>query len=128
MRCLSLVCILFAALVAKNDALRAASSAVTRTSTTRLHESFGIDSPTVFDAVKNTPPELLGEVNYKERFVASYKRDALLLDEDLVTKIRKNRLLALTAESGLLEALQEKGLSLSKVLHHHVAVIFYSYI
>jgi hypothetical protein len=112
---LSIASILLAFLVSTTSALRTFQKTPVRATSTRLHESFGIRLPTVLDAIEATPKELLGEVNYKDRFVASYKSDALLLDEDLVTKIRKNRLLALTAESGLLEALEEKGLSLSKI-------------
>lgn len=86
-----------------------------RVSCTRVYENFGLDFAE--DSYANTPREILGEVNYKDRFVGSYQPDALLLggNEDIITKIRKNQLLRLTAESGILETLEQQGLTLSQL-------------
>lgn len=67
--------------------------------------------------IDNTDPLLLGEVNYKN-FVGSYKEDALLLGNENynpIDRIRAMQLLSITADSGLLEALEEKGVTLSAV-------------
>jgi len=87
----------------------------TRVSSTRVHENFGLDFAE--DSYANTPKEILGEVNYKEGFVGSYNPDALLLggSDDIVTKIRKNKLLQITADSGILETLERQGLTLSQL-------------
>ncbi len=81
-----------------------------------LHENFytGIGE----DPAKNAPPELLTERKYQD-FVRSYKPDAMILNPepkyDVLNRIRELRLLSLTADSGLLEVLGVKGLSLSQV-------------
>lgn len=88
---------------------------IVRQQNTRVNENFGLDFAE--DPYANTLPAILGEVNLKDGFVKSYKPDALLLssDDDLILKIRKNQLLKQTVESGLLEALEAQGLTLSQV-------------
>lgn len=78
-----------------------------------LHENFflGIGE----DPAENTPKELYGEVSY-QNFVRSTNTKGLLVDEyDLITRLRETQLLGLIAESGLLEELESKGLTLSKL-------------
>lgn len=78
-----------------------------------LSESFGFDFAE--DQVENTDPIIIGEVNYKN-FVESYKPNALLLGNyNIVEKIREAQLLSLTVDSGLLEALEAKGITLSQI-------------
>lgn len=91
------------------------SNNIVRQQNTKVNENFGLDFAE--DPYANTLPAILGEVNLKDGFVKSYKPDALLLsnDEDLVLKIRKNQLLKQTVDSGLLEALEAQGLTLSQV-------------
>lgn len=78
-----------------------------------LHENFGLDiaeSPE-----ENTLREIYGEVNYKN-FVGKYEPNGLLLGGyDIIQRIREQKLLTLTVESGLLEALEQKGVTLSQV-------------
>jgi hypothetical protein len=78
-----------------------------------LHENFflGVGE----DPLENTPSLLLGEANYRN-FVAEYDPNALLnggKQYNIVERIRELKLLKLTADSGLLEALEKKGLTLS---------------
>lgn len=78
-----------------------------------VHENFFLDIAE--DPEKNTPRQIFGEVTYKN-FVGSYNPDALLLGNyDVVSRVRVLKLLSLTADAGLLEALESKGLTLSKV-------------
>lgn len=80
-----------------------------------LNENFGLDIGE--DPIENTPRSLLGEANYRN-FVAEYDPNALLnggKQYNIVERIRELKLLKLTAESGLLEALEKKGLTLSGV-------------
>jgi len=69
------------------------------------------------DPEKNTAKQIYGEANYKT-FVKSYNPDALLIGGtryNAIERIRALKLLTLTAESGLLEVLESKGLTLSTV-------------
>jgi len=69
------------------------------------------------DPAANTPRLLYGEVNYKN-FVESYKPDALLIgggSYNIIQRIRELKLLSLTVDSGLLDALESKGITLSKL-------------
>ena len=96
---------------------------------TPLSENFFLDIDTVFDPAVNTPRELFGEgksciiltkllsynfyiiiiVAYKG-YVENYDDQALLLGNyNPIDGIRSNKLLSLTADSGLLEALEAKG-------------------
>lgn len=80
-----------------------------------LNENFGLGIGE--DPLENTPRSLLGEANYRN-FVAEYDENALLnggKQYKIVERIRELKLLKLTAESGLLEALEKKGLTLSGV-------------
>ena len=80
-----------------------------------LNENFGLDIGE--DPYENTPRSLLGEANYRN-FVAEYDPNALLnggKQYNIVERIRELKLLKVTAESGLLEALEKKGLTLSGV-------------
>lgn len=79
-----------------------------------MNENFGLGIGE--DTRENTPDLLLGEVNYKT-FVASYKPNALIVNGkyDIIQSIRDSRLLSVTADSGLLQALEAKGLTLSQV-------------
>ena len=82
---------------------------------TPLNENFGLGIGE--DPLENTPRSLLGEANYRN-FVAEYDENALLnggKQYKIVERIRELKLLKLTAESGLLEALEKKGLTLSGV-------------
>jgi hypothetical protein len=110
----SLVVILAAvALVSTNAFLQVPTALKLRAAP--LNENFGLKIGE--DPLENTPSLLLGEVNYKN-FVAEYDPDALLnggKQYKIVERIRELKLLKLTAESGLLEALEKKGLTLSTV-------------
>jgi hypothetical protein len=80
-----------------------------------LYENFGLNIGE--DPIENTPRSLLGEENYRN-FVAEYDPNALLnggKQYNIVERIRELKLLKVTAESGLLEALEKKGLTLSGV-------------
>lgn len=80
-----------------------------------LYENFGLDIAE--DPSVNTPRQILGEANYV-RFVQSYDDKALRVGGsryDIIERIRTLKLLTATADSGLLEALEAKGLTLSKV-------------
>lgn len=80
-----------------------------------LNENFGLSIGE--DPIENTPRSLLGEANYRN-FVAEYDPNALLnggKQYNIVERIRELKLLKVTAESGLLEALEKKGLTLSGV-------------
>jgi len=69
------------------------------------------------DPAINTPKEIFGEAAYKE-FIATYDPNALLLGGapyDIIGRVRALKLLTATADSGLLEALEAKGLTLSQV-------------
>lgn len=82
---------------------------------TPLSENFFLDIDTVFDPAVNTPRELFGEVAYKG-YVENYDDQALLLGNyNPINGIRSNKLLSLTADSGLLEALEAKGVTLSQL-------------
>mmetsp|Transcript_25592 Transcript_25592/g.33483 ORF Transcript_25592/g.33483 Transcript_25592/m.33483 type:complete len:229 (-) Transcript_25592:546-1232(-) len=67
------------------------------------------------DSYANTPRELLGEANYKTT-VKTYNSKGLLARKyDPVERIAQLKLLTATADSGLLEALESKGVTLSTV-------------
>lgn len=81
-----------------------------------LNENFGFDFSE--DSYANTPKQILGEANYV-KFVQSYDEKALRVSSgsryDIIERIRALKLLTATADSGLLEALEAKGLTLAKV-------------
>lgn len=80
-----------------------------------VRENFFLDIAE--DPVVNTPKQILGEAAYKS-FVASYDKNALVnggSQYNVIERLRALKLLKATAESGLIEALEEKGLTLSKV-------------
>lgn len=78
-----------------------------------LNENFGLKIAE--DPVVNTDRTILGEVAYKS-FVESYDPKALLIGKyDIVERIRELKLLSLTVDSGLLDALADRGLTLSQV-------------
>ena len=80
-----------------------------------LNENFFLDIGE--DPAVNTPREIFGEVALKG-YVGTYKPDALILGGpkyNIVERIRELKLLKLTAESGLLEALEARGITLSKL-------------
>jgi len=82
-----------------------------------LQENFFIELPTLNDPNKVTPKLLNGEENYKN-FVAEYNPNALLLGGEpyqLIKRVRELELLSKTVDSGLLEALQEKGVTLTQL-------------
>lgn len=82
-----------------------------------VHENFFLDIPTTLDSETTRVPELRGEAAYKN-FVESYKPEALILGGEkyeILTRVRQLKLLSATADSGLLEALEAKGLTLSQV-------------
>eukprot|EP01041_Mallomonas_annulata_P010842 gene10842-22626_t len=69
------------------------------------------------DPAENTPRAIFGEAEYK-KFVASYNPEGLIVggpNYDLITRVRQLKLLTVTAESGLLQALEAKGLTLSQI-------------
>mmetsp|Transcript_13931 Transcript_13931/g.12633 ORF Transcript_13931/g.12633 Transcript_13931/m.12633 type:complete len:257 (-) Transcript_13931:61-831(-) len=79
-----------------------------------VNENFFLDIAE--DPAVNTPKEIFGEVSYKT-FVEKYDPEALLVGGkkyNIIERVRALKLLSLTAESGLLEALEEKGLTLSQ--------------
>lgn len=95
--------------------------AVRRSSLAPLQENFFIDLPTLNDPSKITPKLLNGEETYKN-FVGSYDKDALLLggggggsNYNVITRVRELKLLSATVNSGLLEALEEKGVTLTQL-------------
>jgi hypothetical protein len=78
-----------------------------------VNENFFLDIAE--DPAKNTPQQIFGEVTYKN-FVGQYEPDALILGNyDIIARVRELKLLTATADAGLLEALEEKGLTLSQV-------------
>lgn len=78
-----------------------------------LNENFGLKIAE--DPVVNTDRTILGEVAYKS-FVESYDPKALLIGKyDILERIRELKLLSLTVDSGLLDALADRGLTLSQV-------------
>ena len=78
-----------------------------------VHENFFLDIAE--DPAVNTPQQIFGEVAYKN-FVAKNNPNGLLARQyNIVERVRELKLLKLTAESGLLETLESKGLSLSKL-------------
>lgn len=86
-----------------------------RTSLKPLAENFFLDIAE--DPVENTPKALLGEANYRN-FVESYNPEGLIVGGPkykLIERVRQLKLLSLTAESGLLEALESKGVTLSQI-------------
>ena len=96
-----------------------------RASLKPLQENFFLELPTLNDPGKVTPNLLLGEEKYRD-FVESFDDAALLNKEDPfatggkgsydpIDRVRALKLLTLTAESGLLEALEARGLTLSQV-------------
>jgi len=87
----------------------------TRSSLQPLRENFFVDLPTLNDPEKVTPAAILGEAKYKS-FVEQYDPDALLLGNyRILNRIRESKLLTATAESGPLEALEARGVTLSKL-------------
>jgi len=78
-----------------------------------IHENFFLDIAE--DPAINTPREIFGEVSYKQ-FVKKVVPDGLLSREyKVIERVRELKLLSLTAESGILEALEKKGLTLSQI-------------
>lgn len=78
-----------------------------------VHENFFLDI--AGDPKASTPAELYGEVAYKT-FVAKNNPDGLLVAQyKIIERARELKLLSLVAESGLLEALEAKGLTLSRL-------------
>eukprot|EP00597_Dinobryon_sp_UTEXLB2267_P002324 CAMPEP_0170072974 /NCGR_PEP_ID=MMETSP0019_2-20121128/10480_1 /TAXON_ID=98059 /ORGANISM="Dinobryon sp., Strain UTEXLB2267" /LENGTH=272 /DNA_ID=CAMNT_0010282217 /DNA_START=110 /DNA_END=928 /DNA_ORIENTATION=- len=78
-----------------------------------VNENFFLDIGE--DPSENTPREIFGEVAYKS-FVESYDSKGLIVGKyDIIERVRELKLLSLTADSGLLEALEAKGLTLSKL-------------
>merc|ERR1719199_1635930 len=94
-------------------ALRSAARSAGR-STLRM-ENFGFDFAE--DAAASALGEdstLLGEKRLKEIFVPSVQKRALLTDDyPILERVSEMNLLTQTAKSGLLTALDEKGLTLS---------------
>ena len=116
MSAFSFVLLLIVAVFTSTNAL--VPSITSRKISTRgtvLYENFGFDFSE--DASINTPKRIFGEVNLKN-FVEDYDPDALLLGGpkyNIIQRIRELRLLTATADSGLLEALEAKGLTLAQV-------------
>ena len=82
-----------------------------------LQENFFLDLPTLNDPSKITPKLLNGEENYKN-FVGEYDPNALLLGGGVyapIKRVRELRLLSLTVDSGVLQALQDKGVTLTQL-------------
>lgn len=68
------------------------------------------------DPAINTPKQIFGEVAYKS-FVDEYDPNSLIngrTNYDIIKRVRELKLLSLAADSGLIEALEAKGLTLSK--------------
>ena len=125
------LCIVFAVLASSVSGFVAPSSQARKTLQKPLQESFGLQIATLNDPTKVTPPLLFGETSVKG-FVGSYDKNALLLSEksfavtddpknqnsgpyDIIERVRSLQLLSLTADSGLLEALEDKGITLSQI-------------
>lgn len=90
-----------------------------RRSLAPLHENFFIELPTLNDPSKITPKLLNGEETYKN-FVGSYDKEALLLggprgSYNVISRVRELKLLSATVNSGLLEALEGKGVTLTQL-------------
>jgi len=78
-----------------------------------VYENFGLTIAE--DPAENTPKEIFGEAAYKS-FVQSYNPEGLIVGGpkyNIIERLRQLKLLTVTAESGLLEALEEKGVTLS---------------
>lgn len=78
-----------------------------------VHENFFLDIAE--DPAINTPRQIFGEVAYKNFVKESNPNGLLARQYNIVERVRELKLLKLTAESGLLEELESKGLSLSKL-------------
>jgi len=79
-------------------------------------ENFGFNFAE--DQRENTPAAILGERRLKTEFIASYKPTSLLLEGPpypVFQELQQKKILSTTVESGLLEALEDLGLSLSDV-------------
>lgn len=88
---------------------------VARCKTMSLRENFFININTVTDPAAATPKEIFGEVAYKD-FINRVEPTGLLSDNyNIVQRIREQKLLTVVANSGLLETLEQKGLTLSKL-------------
>lgn len=87
-----------------------------------LQENFFIDLPTLNDPSKITPKLLNGEETYKN-FVDSYDPNSLLTggggggggSYNAIRRIRELKLLSATVDSGLLQALEDKGVTLTQL-------------
>ena len=93
-----------------------------------LKESFGLEISTVNDPAKASPSQLLSEDSYR-KFVGEFDDGALInkvgigasfasggsSEYDVLDRVRSLKLLTLTAESGLLEALEARGVTLAQV-------------
>ena len=83
---------------------------------TRVQESFGFDFAE--DQAENTADGILGERRLKEEFIRSYKPTATVIEGKpyrLFQEVQDKKILSATAESGLLGALDDLGLTLSDV-------------
>lgn len=80
-------------------------------------ENFGLSFAE--DQEENTPAEILGELRLKEGYVTGLTKEGqqslLVEDYPLLRRVGELNLLTITAESGLLGALEAKGLTLSKL-------------
>ena len=81
-----------------------------------VNENFGLNFAE--DQSENTPFAILGERRLKTEFVKSYKPTASVLEGKpypVFQEVQEKRLLSATADSGLLGALDDMGLTLSDV-------------
>ncbi|KAJ1416763.1 hypothetical protein B484DRAFT_454209 [Ochromonadaceae sp. CCMP2298] len=78
-----------------------------------VHENFFFDFAE--DPAINTPAEIFGEVKYQNLARQVSPKSLLVAEYDIIERLRELKLLSLTADSGLLEALEAKGITLSQV-------------
>jgi len=113
---MQLVIFYFAAIVAGVSAF-APSKTPMKLRAAPLHENFGLSIGE--DPAINTPKEIFGEAAYTS-FVEGYAPEGLRVSNgdskyNIIERVRQLKLLKATADSGLLETLEAKGITLSKL-------------
>jgi hypothetical protein len=104
---------IFLFLAAGNGVVAFTSTGRTRTRMQPVHENFYLDFAE--DPAINTPREIFGEVAYKS-FAEKTVPDGLLSRKaDIIQSLRREKVLSLAVDSGIITALEEKGLTLSKI-------------
>jgi hypothetical protein len=78
-----------------------------------LYENFGLDLGV--DSYSSTPPQLLGEANYKQFVTRIADNSFLNRQYNVVRRVRELNLLKATADAGVLSSLEQQGLDLEAI-------------